>query len=54
MFKDHPDLKWLVLILIGMWFVWFFTGGPARFDTSEGPFLKPSAPLDTGDSYGPR
>jgi hypothetical protein len=53
MFKENPDLKYLLLILLGMWILWFFTGGPARFNKEEGPFLRPGYPFDTGESYGP-
>lgn len=49
---DHPELKWILFILMGMWFLWFFTGGPARFSPNDGPFLKAPEPLDTGGSYG--
>jgi len=48
---DH--LKGLIIILIILWLVWFFTGGPSRGDTDK-PFLKPPAPLDTGQKYGPQ
>ena len=49
---DH--LKWFLFLLIGLWFVWFFTGGPQRYESTAGPFLKPAAPLDTGAVYGPK
>ena len=48
------DLKWLIFILIGLWLVWFFTGGPQRYESQQGPFIKPPAPLDTGAIYGPK
>ncbi|MEK7588662.1 MAG: hypothetical protein AAB438_02475 [Patescibacteria group bacterium] len=42
-------------IVIAIWFLWFFTGGPQDFERQNpGPFLKAPAPLDTGESYGPR
>ena len=40
-----------VVILI-MFFIWYYTGGPERTDTTQ-PFQKPLAPLDTGETYGP-
>ena len=43
----------LVFVLIILWFVWFFTGGQYRPDTDK-PFIKPAAPLDTGEKYGPQ
>jgi hypothetical protein len=46
-------LKWLIGFFIFLWIVWFFTGGPERFDKQK-PFLKPPPPLDTGETYGPR
>ncbi|MFZ2205692.1 MAG: hypothetical protein WAV23_03820 [Minisyncoccia bacterium] len=49
---DH--LKWLIFVLIGLWFVWFFTGGPQRYSSNQGPFLRPPAPIDTGEIYGPK
>ena len=52
MAKNH--LGWLVVILIILWFVWFFTGGPQKYESKAGPFLKPPAPIDTGEIYGPK
>jgi len=46
------DLWWLVFIIVVLWFVWFFTGGPQSERAQGGPFLKPPAPLDTGETYG--
>lgn len=43
------ELKWFFIILLVMWVIWFFTGGPARYENK--PFLKPAAPLDTGETY---
>jgi len=45
------DLKWVVLIIILVWFVWFFTGGPQRDKAIKGPFIKPPRLLDTGRVY---
>lgn len=47
------DLKWLIGIMVIIWFVWFFTGGPQRFERNSKPFLRPAAPIDTGETYGP-
>lgn len=50
MFKIENDLVW-VGSMIGLLFVlWLFTGGPYRIQ--NGPFIKPPAPLGTGESYG--
>jgi hypothetical protein len=60
--KDNPTteggwwkpLAWFGLILVGFWVLWYYTGGPARYEsTHPGQFLRPLEPLDTGDSYGP-
>ncbi len=46
------DLQWLIYVIIILWIVWFFTGGPESERAQGGPFLKPPAPLDTGETYG--
>ena len=46
-------LRGIIIILIVLWFVWFFTGGPQRLGNDK-PFIKPAAPLDTGEKYGPQ
>lgn len=46
------ELQWLVFVIIILWIVWFFTGGPQSERAQGGPFLKPPAPLDTGETYG--
>lgn len=46
------DVKWIIGIMILLWFVWFFTGGPARQASQGGPFIKPPSPLDSGETYG--
>lgn len=46
------DVKWIAAIMILLWFVWFFTGGPARQSSQGGLFIKPPAPLDSGETYG--
>lgn len=47
------DLKWLLLILVGLWFLWYFAGGRMHKEATSGPFLNPPAPLDDGTVYGP-
>ena len=47
-------LKWVIFVLIGMWVVWYFTGGPQRNSTKEGILIKPPTPLDSGQIYGPK
>lgn len=46
------DLKWLVGILAVLAVVWFVTGGYDDARSRGGPFLKPPAPLSTGETYG--
>ena len=48
---DH--LKGIIFILVILWFVWFFTGGQNKPGTDK-PFIKPAAPVDTGEKYGPQ
>lgn len=44
---------WFLAVMTILWFVWYFTGGPERAKTwNSGVFVKPPAPLDTGESYG--
>ncbi len=48
------DLKWLILILIGIWIIWFVYGGARSDAAKSGPFIKPPAPIDSGQIYGPQ
>jgi len=34
-------LKWLLMVFIGLWLVWFFTGGPQRDISKKGIFITP-------------
>ena len=34
-------LNWVLFILVALWLVWFFTGGPQRYESRNGPFIKP-------------
>jgi len=45
MAKDF--FKWLIIIFIGLWIVWFFTGGPERQTSQGGTFIEPVTPFDT-------
>ncbi len=47
------DLKWAILLLIVVWFIWYFTNGPQRYEATK-PFINPPAPLGTGQVYGPQ
>lgn len=45
-------LAWFFLILVGLWILWYYTGGPQRAALEQqGPFMQPSAPLGNGSSY---
>ncbi len=43
----------LIGIVILLWFIWVFSGGPERYDQESGPYIKPPAPVGTGETYGP-
>ncbi len=45
--------KWFILILVGLWVLWYFTGGPQRAEKQGNkPFLRPLEPIDNGEPYG--
>ena len=48
----HKEFGWLIWGLVGIALVWFFTGGTERPEAHEGQYIKPLAPLDTGEIYG--
>ncbi len=48
------DLKWVLFFLAILWFIWFFTGGPNRYESKKGIYIKPSDPVNTGEVYGPK
>ena len=48
------DLKWLLVILVILWVVWFLLGGPARFESIYKPFVKPYNQPGGGELYGPK
>jgi hypothetical protein len=45
------DLIFVILVIVALGFVWVFTGGPERA-RNQGVFIKPPAPLDSGETYG--
>lgn len=45
------DLVFVIMVIIALGFVWVFTGGPERA-RDQGVFIKPPAPLSTGETYG--
>ncbi len=50
--KLRSDAIIIISILIALWFMWFLSGGPSRMEANKGPFLKPPAPINTGEIYG--
>lgn len=39
--------------MIGLWFVWYFTGGPERYERNNpGPYIEPIGPGEKGNTYG--
>jgi hypothetical protein len=51
--KERGDaLMWFLLIVAGVWVLWYFGGGPARANQEgEKPFMKPLQPIDSGEVY---
>jgi hypothetical protein len=48
----HKEFGWFIWGLVGLGFLWFFTGGPQRETAHQGQFLRPLAPVGTGEAYG--
>lgn len=46
------DFGWFIWGLIGIGIIWFLTGGLYSPSAHRGAYLKPPAPLDTGEVYG--
>jgi hypothetical protein len=46
------DFGWFIWGLVGIGIIWFLTGGLSSPSAREGAYLKPPAPLDTGEAYG--
>ena len=45
-------LKWVIFALVILGLAWYFTGGPNRPAAFGGPFIKPLAPVGSGETYG--
>lgn len=45
------EFGWFIWALVGIGVIWFFNGGTERFDSHE-PYIKPAAPIDSGETYG--
>lgn len=48
----HEEFGWLIWGLVGVGVIWFLTGGALSPVAHEGPYIKPPAPLDSGEAYG--
>jgi hypothetical protein len=46
------ELKWLIIVLAVLWFLWFLGGGANNPDSNK-PFINPPAPISNGQVYGP-
>ena len=46
------DLILVIFIVVGLGIVWLFTGGPERAKINPGAFIRPPAPLSSGETYG--
>jgi hypothetical protein len=46
------DFGWFIWGIIGLGIIWYLMGGLYSPDAHEGVYLKPPAPLDTGEAYG--
>ncbi len=46
----HGELKWFLLLFLGLWIAWLATGGPSRIQENRThPFLE--QPTDGGRIY---
>jgi hypothetical protein len=48
----HKEFGWFIWGLVGLGIIWYFTGGAERESSKGGQYIKPLAPLDTGEVYG--
>ena len=48
---SYAALWWFLLIVAGVWVLWYYTGGPERANTQAGPFMQPLTPLGNGQGY---
>lgn len=49
---DHPETFWFLIIMIAIFFLWLFTGGPERSaPTRNDKFIEPVGPLGSGRTY---
>lgn len=48
----HKEFGWFIWGLVGLGAIWFFTGGPNNATARGGQYIKPLAPIDSGEVYG--
>lgn len=48
----HSEFGWFIYGLLGLAALWFFSGGAEREIARAGIYLKPLAPIDSGQAYG--
>ncbi|HEY9481065.1 MAG TPA: hypothetical protein VIR98_02410 [Candidatus Paceibacterota bacterium] len=48
----HKEFAWFIWPLVGLGILWFFMGGPSNPTAHQGQYIKPLAPIDTGEAYG--
>lgn len=48
----HSEFGWFIYGLLGLIALWFFSGGANREIAKAGIYLKPLAPIDSGEAYG--
>ncbi len=47
----HKEFYWFIWAMVGFGIIWFFTGGYEN-QSSRGSYIRPLAPLDSGEVYG--
>lgn len=45
------EFRWFIYAFIGLWILWFITGGPTRYENRSRPLLEQPAPLEGGRPY---
>lgn len=48
----HAEFGWFIWGVVILALAWFWTGGIYSEKAREGAYLKPAAPLSTGEAYG--
>jgi hypothetical protein len=48
----HKEFAWFIWSLVGLGILWFVLGGPSNPTAHQGQYIKPLAPIDSGEAYG--